>query len=252
MAGVTTPASRRERLRLATIDEIKQTARDQLNEHGAAGVSLRAVARTMGLTPSALYRYFASRDELIAALIADGFGSLADALEDAFALAPSDDHSRRWLSVTRTYRQWSHEHVTEYMLLFGTLVPDCTPPCDEPCPNTDRAVAVLFRCMTEAITAGLLDPSHFAVELTPALRDKVEAWREKTNNPISPEGLAACLIVWTQLHGFLSLELFGHLPPVMGDASALFDQQMLDVLVRCGYQGPVDFMTGQESEEKSG
>ncbi|WP_322778333.1 TetR/AcrR family transcriptional regulator [Frankia sp. Cas4] len=228
------------------MDEIKQTARDQLNAHGAAGVSLRAVARTMGLTPSALYRYFDSRDELIAALIADGFRSLADTLEDAFALAPSDDHAKRWLNVTRSYRQWSHEHVTEYMLIFGTLVPDYTPPDTKPCSDMDRAVQVLFRCMAESIGAGLLDPSHFAAELTPTLHAKVGAWREEMGNPIPPEGLAGCLIVWTQLHGFLSLELLGHLPPVMGDASALFDQQMLDVLLRCGYRGPVDFMTDHD------
>ncbi len=200
----------------------------------------------MGLTPSALYRYFDSRDELIAALIADGFRSLADTLEDAFALAPSDDHAKRWLNVTRSYRQWSHEHVTEYMLIFGTLVPDYTPPDTKLCSDMDRAVQVLFRCMAESIGAGLLDPSHFAAELTPTLHAKVGAWREEMGNPIPPEGLAGCLIVWTQLHGFLSLELLGHLPPVMGDASALFDQQMLDVLLRCGYRGPVDFMTDHD------
>ncbi|WP_131765261.1 TetR/AcrR family transcriptional regulator [Candidatus Protofrankia californiensis] len=247
MAHVTQPASRRERLRLATIDEIKQIARGQLDEHGAAGVSLRAVARAMGLTPSALYRYFTSRDELIAALIADGLDSLADALEDAFKLASTDDHARRWLDVTRTYRRWSHEHVTEYILIFGTLGLDYTPPADQPCDGcdgTERSVTVLFRCMADAIDAGLIDLSRFVRELTPALRAQLEAWRADTHNAIPPAGLAACLIVWTQLHGFLSLELFGHLPSAISDASTLFDQQMLDVLLRCGYQGPVDFTTG--------
>ncbi len=246
MASVTQPVSRRERLRLATIDEIKQTARDQLDEHGAAGVSLRAVARAMGLTPSALYRYFTSRDELIAALAADGFASLADTLEEAFDLAPRDNHARRWLEVTRAYRRWSHEHVTEYMLIFGTLGLDYTPPASQPCDGTERSVAVLFRCMAEAIDVGLIDPSRFAAELTPALRAELEEWRADTRNTIPPEGLAACLIVWTQLHGFLSLELFGHLPPVIRDVGALFDQQMLDVLLRCGYQGPVDFVPGRQ------
>ena len=242
MTGVNKPVPRRERLRLATIDEIKQVAREQLGEHGPAGVSLRAAARAMGMTPSALYRYFDSRDALIEELAADAFRSLADALEAGFDGAPPGDHAERWLGVTRAYRRWALEHVVEYNLIF---VSPASHPADMKCSaageHMHRSIAVLFRCMAEGIAAGVIDPSGYARQLGPELRAKLDAWREASGVPFSVEGLAGCLACWTQLHGFLTLELFGHLPPPLGEVSDLFDQQMLDLLVRVGYRAPVTF-----------
>jgi AcrR family transcriptional regulator len=234
--SVDTPVPRRERLRRATIDEIKQTARAQLAEQGPAAVSLRGVARAMGLTPSALYRYFDGRDDLIVELVADAFASLADTLEDAFAGAPAEGYAERWLAVARAYRRWALEHATEYTLIFGPRVSDADTKTGRVVDELHRSVGVLFRCMAEAMAAGAIDPSGFAAELSPALRDKLCHWGEDEAVTIPPEGLAGCLIVWTQLHGFLQLELFGHLPPALGDAGDLFDQQMLNLLVRVGYR----------------
>jgi len=239
---VNNPVPRRERLRLATIDEIKQVAREQLAKHGPAGVSLRAVARGMGMTPSALYRYFDSRDALIEELAADAFRSLADALEVGFDGAPPGDQVGRWLGVTRAYRRWALEHAIEYTLIF--VSPVClhmdikSSPAGE---HMHRSIAVLFRCMAEGIAEGVLDPSGYARQLSPELRAKLADWRESAGVPFPVEGLAACLVCWTQLHGFLTLELFGHLPPPLGDVSDLFDQQMLDLLMRIGHRGPVAF-----------
>lgn len=239
MANVNRPVPRRERLRLATIDEIKQVAREQLGEHGPAGLSLRAVARAMGMAPSALYRYFDSRDALVSELAADAFRSLADALEAGYDSATADQ-AGRWLGVTRAYRAWALEHAIEYTLIFASPVSSevhiKAGPAAE---HMHRSIAVLFRCMAECVADGVLDPSGYARQLTPELRAKLDAWRDETCVPFPVEGLAACLVCWTQLHGFLTLELFGHFPRILGDLSGLFDQQMLDLLQRIGYQRPL-------------
>jgi len=239
-------APRRERVRAATIAEIKQAARDQVAHGGVAAVSLRGVARAMGMTPSALYRYFDSHDVLIGELVADAFGSLADTLEAAFDAGVDEaDQARRWLLLARAYRRWAHANEAEYALLFGprSLELDKTGRCTE---EMHRATGVLFRCMIDQIGRGAVDPSHLEGQLRPALRSGLADWGVEEQAAISPAGLAGCLIVWTQLHGFLSLELFGHLPPTLGALGVfddLFDQQMLDVIVRIGYRHPIDIAT---------
>ncbi|WP_106410163.1 MULTISPECIES: TetR/AcrR family transcriptional regulator [Pseudofrankia] len=236
-------APRRERLRAATIAEIKQAARDQVAQGGVAAVSLRGVARAMGMTPSALYRYFDSHDVLIGELCADAFGSLADTLEAAFEAGVGEpDQARRWLLLARAYRDWAHANKPEYALLFGpsTLELDKSGRCGD---EMHRGTAVLFRCMSEQMASGAVDPSHLDEQLEPELRSRLIDWGVEESAPISPAGLAGCLIVWTQLHGFLSLELFGHLPPALGHFDDLFDQQMLDVIIRIGYRHPVSMAT---------
>jgi AcrR family transcriptional regulator len=236
--GVNFQVSRRERVRLATIDEIKQVAREQLASHGPAGVSLRAVARAMGMTPSALYRYVDSREDLILALAADAFRSLADALETGYDAAPDDDHLARWRSVTRAYRRWAQEHSVEYGLIFTSPLDHAQMKESEAGTEMHRSIAVLFRCMTEAIADGIIDPTKYAQQLTPALRAQFEGWREHSDVTFPTEGLVGCLTTWIHLHGFLTLELFGHLPPFFVDADDAFDQQMYDVLLQLGYQVP--------------
>ncbi|MBL8166000.1 MAG: helix-turn-helix transcriptional regulator, partial [Anaerolineae bacterium] len=79
------PRSRNEELNVANIQAIKDTARQLMAEHGTDGLSVRGIAKVLGITPPAIYHYFASLDELITALITDNFNALADALEAARA-----------------------------------------------------------------------------------------------------------------------------------------------------------------------
>ena len=105
MQGIT--QTRRERLREATRDEIKAAARQQMKAEGSAAISLRAIARDLGMTAPALYRYYNSRDDLITALIVDAYTSQADWLERACALLPAGDHAGRLLMFVLAYREWS-------------------------------------------------------------------------------------------------------------------------------------------------
>ncbi len=238
--GVTAePIRRRDRIRAATIEEIKATAWRQMAEVGAAALSLRAIAREMGTTASALYRYFADRDDLFAALVADGFASLADALEAAYPASRGADAGSRWLSLARAHRRWALEHPSQYSLIYGTPIPGHHGPGRGAMHQLRRAVGVLFQCMIDGIEAGEFDVDRLDQDISPQLRERLVTWQRGQDVDLPPAALAACLLAWTQLHGVLGLELFGHLPPPLVPADALFDQQMRDVVRRFGGNPPL-------------
>ena len=139
----------RERVRAELTREITEVARRQLANDGAAGLSLRAVAREMGMASSAVYRYFASRDDLLTALIIDGYNAVSDAVEAAEAACPRADHLGRWLAVCRAVRAWALAHPHEYALLYGSPVPGYQAPQDTIAPAT-RAVLVFGHVVADA------------------------------------------------------------------------------------------------------
>src|ERR1700759_2201931 len=120
--SVAGPPTRRERQRRQTLAEIKTRAVDQVAAGGAASVSLNAIARAMGMSPAALYRYFASRDALLADLVADAYGSLADTLTRAAsgAGAAGVSGAERRMAVAHAYREWALAHPNSYLLIFQT------------------------------------------------------------------------------------------------------------------------------------
>src|SRR4051812_10674543 len=120
--------SARERVRAELTAEITDAARRQLGEVGAAALSLRAVARDVGMVSSAVYRYFPSRDDLLTRLIIDGYDALGLAAETADD--PSATPVERWLTVCRAVRAWALAHPHEYALLYGSPVPGYAAPAD--------------------------------------------------------------------------------------------------------------------------
>src|SRR5262249_49131651 len=114
---------RRQRQRLATIEEIKQIARQHMRDQGAAAVSLRSIAKYLAVTHPALYRYFDRRDDLITALILDAYHALAEALATARDTAPADDSAARLLAACLEYRDWALAHPVDYALIFGNPIP---------------------------------------------------------------------------------------------------------------------------------
>jgi AcrR family transcriptional regulator len=230
VSQATEPLRRRERLRNATVAEIKRLAWAQVAEGGALGVSLRAIARDMGMTSSALYRYFDSHEQLLLELVSDGFASLADALEnEESAMAPEVGPAQRWMQVARVHRRWALDHATEYALVFGSTIQrgDANPALKA---RHRRGVAVLFRVMVAGLASGEFRPDANLPPLRPALEAQLAEWQSDLGFELPPAALAGCLFAWTQLHGAVSLELFGQLPNVLVPADELFDQQMRAVL----------------------
>ena len=137
--------------------EITDIARARLAAEGAAALSLRAVARDMGMVSSAVYRYFSSRDELLTALIIDGYNAIGEAVENADAACRRGDYSGRWLAACRAARGWAIAHPHEYALIYGSPVPGYQAPADTIGPAA-RSAVVFGRLVSDAHAAGQLTP----------------------------------------------------------------------------------------------
>jgi AcrR family transcriptional regulator len=209
------------------IEEIKRVARQRLAAEGA-NLSLRAVARDMGMVSSALYRYFASRDDLLTVLILDGYNALGDAVEAADAAVTDRTRLRaRWLSATRAVRDWALANRAEYALLYGSPVPGYAAPQDT-IAAAARTPIVLAAILTDGYAAGIVTAAGF--RRPASLPAAVQADLSRTRDQIAPglpeELLHAGLTCWLQLFGVLSFELFGQLNNVIDARAEFFGQQM--------------------------
>ncbi len=221
----TTPAvTARDRVRAELIIEIKQIARRQLAEHGSAALSLRAVARELGMVSSAVYRYFPSRDDLLTALIMDAYDAVGDELERANAGRRPSDHLGRWLAMARALRSWALANPQQYALIYGSPVPGYRAPADTIDPATRVSLAFLH-LLRDAVEAGVMKPGVPA-EVPKGVRADFDAIRRFGEFDAADEIVSRGLMVWTQLFGTLSYELFGHLHNVITDYNAFFDVQM--------------------------
>ncbi|WFE25858.1 TetR/AcrR family transcriptional regulator [Solwaraspora sp. WMMD791] len=217
-------ASIRARARAEMINEIKAIARRQLATDGA-NLSLRAVARDMGMVSSAIYRYFPSRDDLLTALIVDGYHALADAAEAGDAeITDRADLRGRWLAVCHAIRRWALAHPAEYALLFGSPVPGYAAP-QETATAAVRIPTVLIRILVDGVTSGRLgDPG--GESLPDPVRADLAAVRDAIF-PDLPEALiAGGALGWTQCFGTVSFELFGQLDGTIHAREEFFDHQM--------------------------
>lgn len=219
------PTTARARIRAELTREIKDAARRQLAEQGTSGLSLRAVARELGMVSSAIYRYFPSRDDLLTALIIDAYESVGAAAEEGDARCRRDDYGGRWLAANRAIRAWARANPHEYALIYGSPVPGYAAPADTIGPAT-RVTAVITTVLSDAVAAdALVEP----VGLPPAPRvlvHDVTALRELAPG-VPPEVMIRGLVAWTHVFGAISFELGGHLHNVVGELDAFFDHAMV-------------------------
>lgn len=203
----------RERARAELTREITATARSHLATHGAAGLSLRAVARDLDMVSSAIHRYFPSKDDLLTALIVEGYDVLGTAVEDAEAECPRSHYRSRWLTVCRAVRAWALDHRHEYALIYGSPVPGYAAPQETIAP-AGRAVAAAGRVVAEAhAQKALRTPEGFPV---PSTEFAPDAERMRAIVPGVPDETAARLATaWTGVFGWVSFELFGQFANVV-------------------------------------
>lgn len=204
---------------MATTAEILRLAREQMAAEGAAALSLRGIARDLGMVSSAIYRYFPSRDELLTALIIDGYDRLGGAVEEADAgVRRRSDFRARWRAAAHAIRNWAVEHPSEWSLLFGTPVPGYAAPTDTIVPAT-RYTAALTSLLGDMSAAG-----HRHRTTVPAsLRRDLARLRVTLVGEAPDATLMVGLTAWAAVMGAVSLELFGHLHNVVDQPGALFD-----------------------------
>jgi AcrR family transcriptional regulator len=213
----------RESARAELTAEIVRLARIQVAESGAASLSLRAIARDLGMVSSAVYRYFSSRDELLTRLIIDSYDRLGAEAEAAdAAVSRRKDFGARWKAIAAGIRTWAMDNPAEFALLFGTPVPGYDAPQDTIGPAS-RYTQVLLRLLADAEAAGHVVPGR----LPPALRSDVADLRSRLDIPVTDGLLAAGMVAWANLMGAISLELFGHLYNVLDTPGALLDAVVL-------------------------
>jgi AcrR family transcriptional regulator len=210
----------RERVRAEITREITDVARAQLAADGAAALSLRAVARELGMVSSAVYRYFGSRDELLTALIIDGYNALGAAVEQADAARARDDFPGRWQAATAAIRDWALAHPHEYALLYGSPVPGYEAPADTIVPAA-RSAAVFGRLVSDAHAAAALT-SPAAPAPPAALTTDLLQLRHAIMPGVPDAIMAAALAAWPAVFGLVSFELFGQLNNVITDRGTYF------------------------------
>jgi AcrR family transcriptional regulator len=211
-------ASVRARVRAEMTGEIKSVARRHLAADGA-NLSLRAVARDLGMASSAVYRYFASRDDLLTALIIDAYDAVGATAEAAEAAVPRTDRLGRWLAVCHAVRDWALANPHEYALIYGSPVPGYQAPRDTVPPAT--RVALLIGGIVRDGPADL-----GGLPVTGPLADELAAVAAVIAPGAPVHLLATGIGAWIQLLGAVSFELFGQLNNVIDERRAFFDHQM--------------------------
>lgn len=201
--------NRREKKRTATLDEIRATAWKQIGEMGAASLSLRAIAREMGMTAPALYRYYKDRDALVTALLIDAFTEFGNALEEARDTKAADDHAGRFRTICKAYFNWAAQNPQRYALLFGTPIPGYLF-AEELGPVAQRSFLILQSVIGEADAAGKLIGELTILRLPPPLKSEYDALR-RMGMPYTPAITNLALSIWSMIHGITSLYLHHYL-----------------------------------------
>ncbi len=206
------------------VREITDIARTQLATEGATGISLRAVAREMGMASSAIHRYFPTKDDLLTALIVDGYNAAGAAVEAADAVCPRTEYTTRWLAVCHAIRDWALANPHEYALIYGSPVPGYRAPQDTIAPAA-RSTIVYGRILADAHTAGHLNAPDICPPPPDILATDAQAVRAVMPG-VSADLVTRGVIAWTAIYGMVSFELFGQFNNVITHRTEFFDHNM--------------------------
>jgi AcrR family transcriptional regulator len=222
--------NRRERIRLSTIDEIKSTAWKQIVERGAASLSLRAIAREMGMTAPGLYRYFKDRDALVTGLLIDAFDSFSGALELARDTCAAGDHVGRFCSICKAYFKWGMANPQKYIFLFGTPIPGYQL-AGEVGPSAQRSFLILQGVIGEVHATGRIKGEPGMPRLPASLNSQYNLLR-KYGMPYTGVVTHLALSTWSTIHGITSLCLYGYFSGFLGEQVESFLEIEIERMVR--------------------
>ena len=225
------PIPRRERLRADTTAEIKKVALDLMASGGPDAISLRAIAREMGMTANAIYGYFATRDHLVTTLINDVSTALADALDAAWEGASAKHPATRIRAWANAFRNWSLGNPQGFRLIFGDPVPGYHAPEGGPAPDAVRRICTGLTALAAAAwpyAEHLYEGSEFGwSDFDPGLLDEVRAAFPE----LPPAAVALALRIRGHLHGLVSLEVYGHMRTMTLTPDKLFQEELNQLLL---------------------
>jgi AcrR family transcriptional regulator len=235
MTEATTP---RARAREQTMLDIVRIGRAHLATEGAAALSLRAIARDIGLVSSAVYRYVASRDELLTLLVVDGYDELGDAVDEALASVDETDHAGRLAAIGRAVRAWALAEPATYALLFGSPVPGYHAPSERTTGPGTRVIFRLVEVWEAAWVAGAISSDDKPLSPRRFSRDLARIRREQ-GITAPDELIARGLLMWAALFGCISFEVFGQYgPDSLTQPQDLFEHQLRVLVETVGLVSP--------------
>jgi AcrR family transcriptional regulator len=215
----------RERYRAQVRQEVKQAALAQLAQAGPAAVSISAIGKQLGVSGPALYRYFASRDELLTELVIDAYRDLADALAAGGGRAGGQEPRARFEAAARAYRSWALEQPHRYRLLFGPPLPGYDAHAQRIVDAAQAAMNVLLASSDEQSLGEAGDRTGEA-GLPQPLASQLAAWAQPHDPAASPVSALRAVLTWSRLHGLVSLEIAGNFASMGLDAGQLFEIQL--------------------------
>ncbi len=236
LKSVPTQATRRGDARQATIESIKAAARDQLSMNRRGELSLRAVARDVGVAPSALYRYFGSRQELVSAVARDAYNSAGSVMVETMSRNHDLPPAQRALEVFASYRQWAMGNRPEFSLIFGTSLADLTPGEIESIEAMVSFCAGPIHLYRAALDCGEIDEGAVTFRGDPGLVDLTPR-NAALIDPLTPEQVGVVISAWINITGFISFEIHGQLGWMLVDTASTFHQHSVSVLRAMGYRG---------------
>ncbi len=217
--------SRRERLRNQTLTEIKVHAFAQVADGGPEALSLNAIAREMQMSGPALYRYFDSREALLAALVADRYGDLADTLQAAAEAARGADPADRFRRLADAYRGWALQNPQHYRLLFATTYGSGNVAPEQTVPAANRSMLPFLEVLREIYARAQVEvPERLEAQLARWSRHRPEA------SDLSAIVLRKGLVAWTRLHGVVSLEIDGVFKSLGIDPDLIYAGEIDDIV----------------------
>lgn len=229
-AAAAPPLTLRQRRRAVATREIVEAAELHIAGNGPAALSLRAVARSLGMTVQALYHYFPNRDALVTVLITKAYDDLADAVQRAAGTAPDDPSIPPFVTAAEAYRGWAIAHPELFQLLYGTPLRDYAAPAEGPTTHAMRRMSAVFqRLLFSGFTESQLAAADTRT-LSPALRAHLEALPPDGTSALPAPATVLMLSGWGHMHGLVVLEVFGHTSFMAGHTAEIFRTAMRDLL----------------------
>lgn len=219
--------TRRERLRVSTTRELIETARRLLSEKGLEAITLRAIARDIGMTPPSIYHYFSNLEDLISHMVSEVYADATDHVQEAAQAHERPNESL--LAAARAFRTWAMTNPHEYALIFGAPIPGFDIYEDDATSASGRRFGETFL----RLFLRLSENSSFAVtpdsEIDPALREQLDTYRRNLDLDLPLGVLLAMVKCWERLQGSVSLEAFGHFRFILRDAEPLFEDMLSEI-----------------------
>ena len=207
-------------------DRIKETAWKQIADKGAAALSLRAIARELGITAPAIYNYYPRRDDLVTALIVDAFVSFGQAQKESDN--PDRSPAERLRTLGMAYRDWAMKYPQRYYLIFGTPIPGYHAPAEITLPAAAGSLIPLMGVLDAGLQTGKLKVDNLALK-TPALSSMLDAWKQNIQGP-DVEVLYLAIVIASRVHGLVSMEIGEQIPGFIVDPGEVYRREVENIL----------------------